>query len=183
MDVDRNFDPWGKDRKRCALTSVRCSPLILAIEIKKYANTKYALCRLCQTLPDLLQPSCKWRCRHSDVFLCFLCQGLCFFPQCRQHAEFKYAELTSGAINDSLQDMTTHIWFLPNIANSQIKELLEQLRKLLSDASQFQEQKFKAMGQTCRNSFFFLDLQNFTVNRGSWSYFRVFWFWFTTGKL
>lgn len=54
MDVDRNFDPWGKDRKRCALTSVRSSPLILAIEIKKYANTKYVLCRLCQMLPDLL---------------------------------------------------------------------------------------------------------------------------------
>lgn len=43
--------------------------------------------------------------------------------------------LTSGAINDSLQDMTTHTWFLPNKANSQIEELLEQLRKLLSDAS------------------------------------------------
>lgn len=70
---------------------------------------------------------------------------MCFFVSYVRDSVFSHSadsmlssnmlKLTSGAINDSVQDMTTHIWFLPNIANSQIKELLEQLRKLLSDAS------------------------------------------------
>lgn len=35
MDIDRIFDRLRNyNRKRCALTSVRCSPSILAIEVK-----------------------------------------------------------------------------------------------------------------------------------------------------